>query len=33
MSFASPTGILVDREGRLHGGVDPFKPDNVAMGY
>jgi gamma-glutamyltranspeptidase/glutathione hydrolase len=32
-NFASPTGIMVDHDGKLRGGVDPFKPDNTAAGY
>lgn len=33
MNFSSPSGILLDKDGKLHGGVDVFKPDNVAIGY
>jgi gamma-glutamyltranspeptidase/glutathione hydrolase len=31
-SFASPTGVQVDRDGRLRGGADPYAY-GVAVGY
>ncbi len=33
MNFASPCGILIDRQNILHGGKDSLKPDNAALGY
>ncbi len=33
INFSSPSGILLDKDGKLHGGVDAFKPDNTAIGY
>jgi gamma-glutamyltranspeptidase/glutathione hydrolase len=31
VNYSSPTGILAGAGGKLHGGVDPLKPDNVAL--
>jgi gamma-glutamyltranspeptidase/glutathione hydrolase len=32
-NFASPCGILVDRQNILHGGKDSLKPDNTVLGW